>query len=127
MLPQRIPPCLTRFWCAVRKDEPDFSAGREVVDHVFDPCEVRIACGRETVLPARVFLQLFLTPVLEVEGRVRHNEIKVPRIESDIMELFEGIAFGQLDEVNLRIDPRTAVTVVCVSGNALVSVLSEEK
>lgn len=32
------------------------------------------------------------------------------------MELFEGIAFGQLDEVDLRIDPRTAVTVVCVSG-----------
>ena len=62
--------------CAVRKDEPDFSAGREVINHVFDPCEVRIACGREAVLPARVFLQLFLAPVLEVEGRVRHDEVE---------------------------------------------------
>jgi phosphoribosylamine--glycine ligase len=44
------------------------------------------------------------------------TEVVLPRIESDIMELFEGIAFGQLDEVDLRIDPRTAVTVVCVSG-----------
>lgn len=61
---------------AVCKDEPDFSAGCEVIDHVFDPCEVRVACGREAVLPARVFLQLFLAPVLEVEGRVRHNEVK---------------------------------------------------
>lgn len=44
------------------------------------------------------------------------TEVVLPRIESDIMELFEGIAFGQLDECNLRIDPRTAITVVCVSG-----------
>ena len=44
------------------------------------------------------------------------TEVVLPRIESDIMELFEGIAFGQLDECDLRIDPRTAVTVVCVSG-----------
>lgn len=60
----------------VRKDKPDFSAGREVVDHVFDPREVRVACRREAVLPARVFLQLFLAPVLEVEGRVRHDEVE---------------------------------------------------
>ena len=60
----------------VRKDEPDFSAGREVIDHVFNPCKVRVACGREAILPARVFLQLFLTPVLEVEGRVRHDEVE---------------------------------------------------
>lgn len=44
------------------------------------------------------------------------TEVVLPRIESDIMELFEGIAFGQLDDCDLRIDPRTAVTVVCVSG-----------
>jgi len=62
--------------CAVRKDEPDFSAGREVVNHVLDPCEVRVACGREAVLPARIFLQLFLAPVLEVKGRVRHDKVE---------------------------------------------------
>ena len=61
---------------AVRKDESNFSAGCEVVNHVFDPCEVRVACGREAVLPARIFLQLFLAPVLEVKGRVRHDEVE---------------------------------------------------
>ena len=65
-----------RAECAVRKNETDFSAGCEVVDHVFDPCEVRIACRREAILPTRVFLQLFLPPVLEVEGRVRHDKVE---------------------------------------------------
>lgn len=44
------------------------------------------------------------------------TEAVLPRIESDILDLFEGIAFGRLDRTELKIDPRTAVTVVCVSG-----------
>lgn len=44
------------------------------------------------------------------------TEVVLPRITSDILELFEGIAFGHLDTCRLEIDPRTAVTVVCVSG-----------
>lgn len=44
------------------------------------------------------------------------TEAVLPRIESDILDLFEGIAFGRLDQTELKIDPRTAVTVVCVSG-----------
>lgn len=87
--------------CAVRKDEPDFSAGREVINHVFDPCEVRIACGRETVLPARVFLQLFLAPVLEVEGRVRHDEVEafvgVQVVEKRICVVFAEVRIDAAD------------------------------
>jgi len=44
------------------------------------------------------------------------TEAVLPRIESDIMKLFEGIAFGTLDKHTLKISPKTAATVVAVSG-----------
>lgn len=43
------------------------------------------------------------------------TEVVLPLIESDIMDLFECIAYGKLNNFALRISPRTAVTVVCVS------------
>ncbi|MCL2562243.1 MAG: phosphoribosylamine--glycine ligase [Rikenellaceae bacterium] len=44
------------------------------------------------------------------------TEAVVPLIESDIIGMFEGMAFGTLDNYELRISPRTAVTVVCAAG-----------
>ena len=44
------------------------------------------------------------------------TEVVLPRIESDIIGLFEGIAFGSLASYNLKISSQTATTVVCVSG-----------
>lgn len=44
------------------------------------------------------------------------TEVVIPRIESDILDLFDGIVHGTLDQKNLVITPQTAVTVMCVSG-----------
>lgn len=44
------------------------------------------------------------------------TEAVMMRIQSDLIDLFEGVAKGNLNEKNLEIDPRTAVTVVVVAG-----------
>jgi phosphoribosylamine--glycine ligase len=44
------------------------------------------------------------------------TEAVLMRIKSDLIDLFEGVANGNLNETELEIDPRTAVTVVVVAG-----------
>lgn len=44
------------------------------------------------------------------------TEVVIPRIQSDLVELLTATAKGTLDEQSLSIDPRTAVTVMLVSG-----------
>ena len=44
------------------------------------------------------------------------TEVVLPRITSDIVDLFEGLAHGTLDQKTLEVTPQTAATVVCVSG-----------
>lgn len=44
------------------------------------------------------------------------TEVVLPRIQSDLVELFEKTWNGDLDKAQLEIDPRSATTVMMVSG-----------
>jgi len=44
------------------------------------------------------------------------TEVVVPRLQSDLVELFQAVANEKLDEFELKIDPRSATTVMLVSG-----------
>jgi len=44
------------------------------------------------------------------------TEVVIPRLESDLVELFVAVANSKLDEATLTIDPRSAATVMMVSG-----------
>jgi phosphoribosylamine---glycine ligase len=44
------------------------------------------------------------------------TEVVLPRISSDLLELFEGVANGNLNEKAFELDPRFASTVMLVAG-----------
>lgn len=44
------------------------------------------------------------------------TEVVIPRIQTDLVELFFATGKGKLSTIDLKIDPRTAVTVMMVSG-----------
>jgi phosphoribosylamine--glycine ligase len=44
------------------------------------------------------------------------TEVVIPRIKSDLVELFQAVANGNLNDVLLAIDQRSATTVMIVSG-----------
>lgn len=57
---------------------------------------------------------------LVIEYNVRmgdpETEVVIPRIETDLLDLMQATADGRLDEVELRVRPEAATTVVMVSG-----------
>ena len=44
------------------------------------------------------------------------TEVVIPRIKSDLVELFQAVTNGKLNEVSLEIDSRSATTIMMVSG-----------
>jgi phosphoribosylamine--glycine ligase len=44
------------------------------------------------------------------------TEVVMPRIQSDLVELFQAVANQKLNELILEIDPRSATTIMVVSG-----------
>ena len=44
------------------------------------------------------------------------TEVVIPRLKNDLLEVFQGVANKSLDKIELDIEPRTAVTVIAVSG-----------
>lgn len=55
--------------------------------------------------------------VIEYNVRMGDPETEAvfPRIESDIIDMFEAMVFGRLDEYDLAVSDKCAATVVCVS------------
>ena len=44
------------------------------------------------------------------------TEVVIPRLKNDLVDLLDAVATQQLDKVTIETDPRTACTVVAVSG-----------
>lgn len=44
------------------------------------------------------------------------TEVVLPRIKSDLLDLFDGVAQGNLHEKTFEVDPRFAITVMLVAG-----------
>ncbi|MFC7774824.1 phosphoribosylamine--glycine ligase [Flavobacterium sp. GCM10027622] len=44
------------------------------------------------------------------------TEVVMPRVKSDLVELFEAVGAQKLDEVSLEIDERSATTIIIASG-----------
>src|SRR5690606_35574486 len=44
------------------------------------------------------------------------TDVVIPRLKTDLVELFQALNNQELDKISLEIDPKSAVTVMVVSG-----------
>jgi phosphoribosylamine--glycine ligase len=75
-------------------------------------------------LPYKGFIFIGLIKVGDEPKVIEYNvrlgdpetEVVLPRIENDLVEVFQAVANQTLDQIDLRIDDRTATTVMTVAG-----------
>ncbi len=75
-------------------------------------------------LPYKGFIFIGLIKVGNTPKVIEYNvrlgdpetEVIIPRIENDLVEVFSALAAQRLDTIDLKLDPRTATTVMTVSG-----------
>jgi phosphoribosylamine--glycine ligase len=75
-------------------------------------------------LPYKGFIFIGLIKVGDEPKVIEYNvrlgdpetEVVLPRIQNDLVEVFEALASQTLDQIDLRIDERTATTVMTVAG-----------
>lgn len=103
---------------------PVYFADKEFMDKVHDRIALPTVRGLRTEgIPYQGFIFMGLMNVggdpyvIEYNVRLGDPEAQaiLPRLRSDLMDLFEGIATGTLSERHVDVDDRTAATVVLAS------------
>jgi len=100
-------------------------ADREFMDKIHERIVKPTVEGlKKDNLPYKGFIFIGLIKVGDdpfvIEYNVRmgdpETEVVIPRIKTDLVEVFQAVANKSLDTIDLELDERTAVTVMLVSG-----------
>ncbi len=100
-------------------------ADKEFMDKIHQKVVVPTVEGlKKDGLPYKGFIFIGLIKVGEdlkvIEYNVRlgdpESEVVIPRIKNDLVEVFQAVADQTLDTLDLKLDERTATTVMLVSG-----------